>query len=82
MYPGTVDCSQMLRIAIKKILISIRTSTTAAKMVIFSVNSGFSSHYYGLFAAPDMRPVPAKKDSRMRNDRAKLHELALDPIRS
>ena len=31
---------------------------------------------------PHMRPVPVKKDSRTRNDRAKLHELALDPIHS
>ena len=40
MYPGTVWCTQMLRIAIlkkkgrKNIDISIRTSTTAAKVVI------------------------------------------------
>ena len=48
MYPGTVWCTQMLRNAIlqkkkekKNIAISIRTSTTAAKMVIFLVKLRF-----------------------------------------
>ena len=89
MYPGTVWCTQMLRNAIlqkkkrKNIAISIRTSTTAAKMVIFLVKLRFLFHYYGLFVAPDMRQVPAKKGSRIIwNDRAKLHDLALDPIHS
>ena len=46
MYPGTVWCTQMLRIAILKKKkgrknIAIRTSTTAAKVVIFLVKLWF-----------------------------------------
>ena len=81
MYPGTLYCTQMLRIAIhcyryKDFNHRCKDGYVLGKTPVSLL------HYYGLFAAPDIRPVLARKDSRIRNDRAKLHELALDPIHS
>ena len=86
MYPGTVWCTQMLRIPKKKkrkknIAISMRTSTTAAKVVIFLVKLRFLFPLVRAIHCPRHETGSGKKKgSRIGNDRAKLHELALDPI--
>ena len=89
MYPGTVWCTQMLRNAIlqkkkkeKNIAISIRTSTTAAKVVIFLVKLRFLFPLLRAIRCPRHETGSGKKGSRIWNDRAKLHDLALDPMHS
>ena len=89
MYPGTLWCTQMLRNAIlqkkkrKNIAISIRTSTTAAKVVIFLVKLRFLFPILRAIRCPRHETGSDKKrQSFFLNDRAKLHDLALDPIHS
>ena len=67
----------------KNIAISIRTSATAAKVVIFLVKLRFLFPLLRAIRCPRHETGSGKKQgSRIRNDRAKLRELALDPIHS
>ena len=67
----------------RKTLLSVRTSTTAVKVVIFLVKLRFLFPLLRAIRCPRHETGSGKKKgSRIGNDRAKLHELALDPIHS
>ena len=89
-YPSTVGCTQMLRNAIlqkkkkkkKNIAISIRTSTTAAMVVILGKTPVSLPITTGYLLPPTWDRFQQKKKAVEFGMTAKLHDLALDPIHS
>ena len=88
MYPDTVCGCTHWCFELQYIVISIRISTTAEKgyilgKTIIKLNGLFSLPITVSYSLPPTRNrFRQKKDSRKRNDRPKLCEIAFDPIHS